>query len=45
MDARDAISTLVFTYAEWIDAGDFTRLDDLFADADFTSEGDDGSES
>jgi 3-phenylpropionate/cinnamic acid dioxygenase small subunit len=40
MDAWAAISTLVFTYAERIDAGDFRGLAELFADAELTSEGD-----
>jgi 3-phenylpropionate/cinnamic acid dioxygenase small subunit len=36
---RDAISELVFTYAERIDAGDFEALADLFAHAAITTEG------
>jgi 3-phenylpropionate/cinnamic acid dioxygenase small subunit len=40
METPAAISNLVFTYAELIDAGDFQRLAELFAHAEFTSEGD-----
>ncbi|MCU1461880.1 MAG: hypothetical protein JWO37_1955 [Acidimicrobiales bacterium] len=40
METHAAISNLVFTYAELIDAGDFQRLAELFAHAEFTSEGD-----
>jgi hypothetical protein len=38
-DARAAITELVFTYAERIDAGDFEGLAQLFADAVVTAEG------
>jgi ketosteroid isomerase-like protein len=38
-DARTAISNLIYTYAERIDAGDFDGLADLFADAVVTAEG------
>jgi len=38
-DARAAISTLIYTYAERIDAGDFEGVSKLFADAVVTAEG------
>jgi len=38
-DARSAITELLFTYAERIDAGDFDGLGDLFAHAVITAEG------
>jgi hypothetical protein len=38
-DARGAVTELVFTYAERIDAGDFEGLADLFVDAVVTAEG------
>jgi 3-phenylpropionate/cinnamic acid dioxygenase small subunit len=38
-DPRAAITNLVFTYAERIDAGDFESVAELFADAHITSEG------
>jgi uncharacterized protein (TIGR02246 family) len=38
-DARTAISNLVYTYAERIDAGDFEGVAALFADAVVTAEG------
>jgi 3-phenylpropionate/cinnamic acid dioxygenase small subunit len=38
-DARAAITELVFTYAERIDAGDFEGLARLFTDAVITAEG------
>jgi 3-phenylpropionate/cinnamic acid dioxygenase small subunit len=38
-DARTAISNLIYTYAERIDAGDFDGLADLFAAAVVTAEG------
>jgi len=38
-DARTAISNLIYTYAERIDAGDFEGLAGLFADAVVTAEG------
>jgi 3-phenylpropionate/cinnamic acid dioxygenase small subunit len=40
MGARAAISDLLFTYAERIDAGDFRGLAELFAHAELTAEGD-----
>ena len=38
-DARAAITELMFTYAERIDAGDFDGLGDMFAHAVITAEG------
>ena len=38
-DGRAAVTELVFTYAERIDAGDFEGLADLFANATVTAEG------
>ena len=38
-DARTAISNLVYTYAERIDAGDFAGVAALFADAVVSAEG------
>jgi hypothetical protein len=38
-DARIAISNLIYTYAERIDAGDFEGVADLFADAVVSAEG------
>ncbi len=38
-DARTAISNLVYTYAERIDAGDFDGVADLFTHAVVTAEG------
>jgi len=38
-DARAAITELIFTYAERIDAGDFDGLAELFVDAVITAEG------
>jgi len=38
-DARSAITELMFTYAERIDAGDYDGLGDLFAHAVITAEG------
>jgi hypothetical protein len=38
-DARTAISNLIYTYAERIDAGDFDGVADLFTDAVVTAEG------
>jgi hypothetical protein len=38
-DARAAISNLIYTYAERIDAGDFDGVAQLFADAVVTAEG------
>jgi ketosteroid isomerase-like protein len=38
-DARTAISNLIFSYAERIDAGDFPGLADLFSNAVVTTEG------
>jgi len=38
-DARTAISNLIYTYAERIDAGDFAGVADLFSDAVVTAEG------
>jgi uncharacterized protein (TIGR02246 family) len=38
-DGRAAVTELIFTYAERIDAGDFEALADLFADAVVTAEG------
>jgi hypothetical protein len=37
--AREAIATLVHTYAERLDAGDLAGVAQLFADASFRSEG------
>src|SRR5580704_3762677 len=36
---REAISQLIYTYAERIDAGDFAGVAELFADATLTFEG------
>ncbi len=38
-DARIAISNLIYTYAERMDAGDFAGVAELFADAVVTAEG------
>ncbi len=38
-DARDAITALIYGYAERIDAGDFEGVADLFANATLTFEG------
>ncbi len=38
-DGRAAVTELLFTYAERIDAGDFDGLADLFTDAVVTAEG------
>jgi len=39
--ARDQITDLLYLYAERIDAGDFTAVADLFADAEISAEGSD----
>ncbi len=39
--ARDAVTELIYTYAERIDSGDFESLADLFAHAEITTEGTD----
>ncbi len=41
-ESHHAISTLMFRYAEYIDAADFDAIADLFADAVMTNEGVDG---
>jgi 3-phenylpropionate/cinnamic acid dioxygenase small subunit len=42
-DARSAITDLLYTYAERIDAGDYDGLANLFAHAEITAEGSDVS--
>jgi ketosteroid isomerase-like protein len=39
MTPREAIATLIFTYAERIDAGDFAGVAEVFGDATLTFEG------
>ena len=41
-ESHHAITTLMFRYAEYIDAADFDAIADLFADAVITNEGVDG---
>ncbi|HTU36564.1 MAG TPA: nuclear transport factor 2 family protein [Acidimicrobiales bacterium] len=41
--AEMAIASLIYTYAERIDAGDFAGIGELFADATLTFEGFDGA--
>ena len=41
-ESHHAITTLMFRYAEYVDAADFDAIGDLFADAIITNEGVDG---
>lgn len=41
-ESHHAITTLMFRYAEYVDAADFDAIADLFADAVLTNEGVDG---
>jgi 3-phenylpropionate/cinnamic acid dioxygenase small subunit len=41
-ESHHAITTLMFRYAEYVDAADFDAIADLFADAFLTNEGVDG---
>jgi 3-phenylpropionate/cinnamic acid dioxygenase small subunit len=41
-ESHHAITTLMFRYAEYVDAADFDAIGDLFADAKITNEGVEG---